>query len=108
MGIERDAYSIARAYARVAVAGLRNISFTEADVNHIVNDQPFDAAVGRFILMFLPDPASVLRSLTQLVRPGGIIAFRSAPGFLFLHLARGFRSCPNFCPRSTKLSFARA
>jgi ubiquinone/menaquinone biosynthesis C-methylase UbiE len=76
VGIERDAYSIARANARVAEAGLVNISFTQADVNQIVADQPFDAAVGRFILMFLSDPASVLRSLSQLVRPGGIIAFQ--------------------------------
>jgi ubiquinone/menaquinone biosynthesis C-methylase UbiE len=76
VGIERDACSIARANARVAEAGLRNISFTEADVNQIDSDQPFDAAVGRFILMFLPDPVSVLRSLTRLVRPGGVLAFQ--------------------------------
>jgi SAM-dependent methyltransferase len=76
VGIERDACSIARANARVVEAGLRNISFTQTDVNHIVSDQPFDAAVGRFILMFLPDPVSVLRSLTRLVRPGGVLAFQ--------------------------------
>ena len=76
VGIERDACSIARAHARVAEAGLRNVSFTQADVNQMVSDKPFDAAVGRFILMFLPDPASVLRSLTRLVRPGGVLAFQ--------------------------------
>jgi ubiquinone/menaquinone biosynthesis C-methylase UbiE len=76
VGIERDACSIARANARVAEAGLGNISFTQTDVNEIVSDQPFDAAVGRFILMFLPDPVSVLRSLTRLVRPGGVLAFQ--------------------------------
>jgi hypothetical protein len=54
VGIERDAYSIARANARIAEAGLRNVGFTEADANQIYSDQPFDAAVGRFILMFLP------------------------------------------------------
>jgi ubiquinone/menaquinone biosynthesis C-methylase UbiE len=72
VGIERDACSIARAKASV----VRNISFTQSDVNQIVSDQPFDAPVGRFILMFLPDPASVVRSLTRLVRPGGVIAFQ--------------------------------
>src|SRR5712671_134768 len=56
VGIERDPSSIARANARVVEAGLRNVSFTQADVNQIAGDQPFDAAVGRFILMFLPDP----------------------------------------------------
>jgi ubiquinone/menaquinone biosynthesis C-methylase UbiE len=90
VGIERDAASIARAKARIAEAGLRNITFTQADVNLIVSDQPFDAAVGRFILMFLADPASVLRSLTQLVRPGGILAFQEPTWILLLAFATRF------------------
>lgn len=32
-------------------------------------------AVGRLILEFLPDPVAVLRSVSQLVRPGGVLAF---------------------------------
>ncbi|HKB98074.1 MAG TPA: class I SAM-dependent methyltransferase [Terriglobales bacterium] len=62
VGIERDASSIARARARVSEAGLRNVSFTQVDINQIVDARPFDAAVGRFILMFIPDPVSALRS----------------------------------------------
>jgi hypothetical protein len=76
VGIERDATSIERAQARVAAAGLRNVSFLNVDVNNIVTDRPFDAVVGRYILMFLPDPVSVLRSVSRLVRPGGVIAFQ--------------------------------
>src|SRR5712691_11188751 len=76
VGIERDATSIERAQARVAAAGFRNVSFTQTDVSQIVSDKPFDAAVGRFILMFLPDPVSVLRSVAGLVRPGGVLAFQ--------------------------------
>ena len=76
VGIERDAASIERAQARVAAAGCRNVSFLNADVNNIVTDRPFDAVVGRFILMFLPDPVSVLRSVSRLVRPGGVLAFQ--------------------------------
>jgi SAM-dependent methyltransferase len=90
VGIERDAYSIARANARVTEAGLRNVSFREGDVNQIVSGRPFDAAVGRFILMFLPDPVSVLRSLTQLVRPGGILAFQEPTWIPFLAFAARF------------------
>jgi ubiquinone/menaquinone biosynthesis C-methylase UbiE len=75
VGIERDATSIERARARVATAGLRNVTFLKTDVNKIVIDQPFDAAVGRYILMFLPDPVSVLQSAVRLVRPGGVLAF---------------------------------
>src|SRR6266436_971527 len=65
VGVERDSRSIARAKARVAEAGLRNVSFTQSDVNQIQSSKPFDAAVGRFILMWLPDPASVLSSLVR-------------------------------------------
>jgi ubiquinone/menaquinone biosynthesis C-methylase UbiE len=89
LGIERDASSIARAKARVAEAGLRNVSFTQTDVNQIVSQKPFDAAVGRFILMFLPDPVSVLRSVVQLVRPGGVLAFQEPSWAPMLALGAG-------------------
>jgi ubiquinone/menaquinone biosynthesis C-methylase UbiE len=89
VGIERDASSIARATARVAEAGLRNVTFIQTDVNQITSDQPFDAAVGRFILMFLPDPVSVLRSLSKLVRPGGVLAFQEPSWVSYLALGAG-------------------
>ena len=75
VGIERDTRSIARARARTAEAGLHNVTFTQSDVCQLSGDKPFDAVVGRFILQFLPDPVAALRSLSQLVHPGGVIAF---------------------------------
>jgi ubiquinone/menaquinone biosynthesis C-methylase UbiE len=88
VGIEREAGSIGRAKARVAAAGLRNVSFRQTDVNQILSDELFDAAVGRFILMFLPDPVSVLRSVSRLVRPGGVVAFQEPSWTPFLALGR--------------------
>ena len=75
MGVERDARSIAKARTRVAKAGLDNVSFVECDVREIPDREPFDAAVGRFILEFVPDPEAVLRHVSRSVRPGGVIAF---------------------------------
>src|SRR5215467_10926444 len=72
VGIERDARSISRARARIAAAGLHNVTFTEADVSDFVSERPFDAAIGRFILQFLPAPADALRGLSRLIRPGGV------------------------------------
>jgi len=87
VGIERDASSIRRAEARVSAAGFRNVSFIQADLNEITSDRSFDACVGRLIMMFLPEPISVLRSITRLVRSGGILAFQEpslAPMFALL------------------------
>jgi protein-L-isoaspartate O-methyltransferase len=76
VGVERDAPSIERAQIRVMEAGLHNVSFVRCDASELPGERPFDAAVGRLILQFLPDPVAVLRSLSQLVRPGGAIAFQ--------------------------------
>lgn len=84
VGIERDASSIARAKARVAEAELANVEFIQTDVNEFASCKAFDAAVGRFILMFLPDPYAVLRSLLRLVRPGGVVAFQEPTWIPFL------------------------
>jgi len=89
VGIERDARSIEQAKARVAAAKLRNVRFLNSDVNNIVTDQLFDAAVGRFILMYLPDPVSVLRSAARLVRPGGVLAFQEPSWTPMLALGSG-------------------
>src|ERR1043166_9195698 len=58
VGIERDPKSIGKARARVKEARLRNVSYNESDVGDIRDEKPFDAAVGRFILMYLPDPVA--------------------------------------------------
>jgi protein-L-isoaspartate O-methyltransferase len=75
VGVERDARSIARARARMAQAGLRNVSFIRSDVSEIPGNKPFDAAVVRLILEFVPDPLAALRTVCRLVRPGGVLAF---------------------------------
>jgi len=76
VGIERDARSLARARIPAAGAGLRNVSFVQSDVSQVPDGNPFDAAVGRYILFFFPDAVLVLRSLSQLVRPGGVFVFQ--------------------------------
>jgi 2-polyprenyl-3-methyl-5-hydroxy-6-metoxy-1,4-benzoquinol methylase len=87
VGVERDSRSVARAKARVAEAGLNSVSFTQCDVSEIASDKPFDATVGRFILQFISDPVAVLRSLSKLVRPGGVLAFQEVSYAPFLLLS---------------------
>jgi ubiquinone/menaquinone biosynthesis C-methylase UbiE len=76
VAIERDRDSIAKARARVNEAGFHNVSFSESNVDEISDEKPFDAAVGRFILMYLLDPVATLRSISQVVRSRGVIVFQ--------------------------------
>jgi ubiquinone/menaquinone biosynthesis C-methylase UbiE len=87
VGIERDAHSINRAAERVSERGLQQVSFTQGDVSQIPGSKPFDAAVGRYILMFLPNPVAILRSLSEFIRPGGVLAFQEASFAYFLERA---------------------
>jgi len=76
VGIERDARSIELAKKRATRAGLTNVQFLRADVSDLPRGKPFDAAVGRLILQFVPDPAAALRPIRTHVRAGGIVAFQ--------------------------------
>ena len=86
VGVERDAGTIAKATARVTAAGLRNVTFLRADLGDFAGGQRFDAAVGRFILQFLPDPVAVVRAVANNVRPGGVLAFHESAWAPFLRV----------------------
>jgi SAM-dependent methyltransferase len=76
VGAERDPRAVARATSRARELRLEHVHFTQTDIADLPIERPFDAVVGRYILMFLRDPAAVLRSVSRIVRPGGIIAFQ--------------------------------
>src|SRR5215472_741053 len=76
IGAERDLRSIARARTRIIHSGLANVRFMECDISGISGGELFDAAVGRLILQFVPDPVAILRHLSQAVRPGGVVVFQ--------------------------------
>ncbi len=75
VGVDRSATALATAGARVAAAALYNVSFLAGDPAAMSLDRPFDAVVGRYVLMFQPDPAAFLRGVARHARPGGIVAF---------------------------------
>ena len=76
VAIERDTRTISRARARAAEAGFHNINFVQTDIAEYSADSSFDAAVGRCILQFVPDPVAALRFVAKQVRPDGIVAFQ--------------------------------
>jgi SAM-dependent methyltransferase len=76
VGVEMNPVILETARARVNAVGWMNVTFLDGDVTNIVLNDDFDAVVGRWILMYLPDPAAVLRGLLGRLREGGIIAFQ--------------------------------
>ena len=75
VGLDKDSASIAWATKRVADAGITNIHFQTAQFDEFTDSRPFDALVGRFILLYLPDPTATLRHLARVLRSGAAIAF---------------------------------
>jgi ubiquinone/menaquinone biosynthesis C-methylase UbiE len=74
-GVDVDGGAIAVAEQRRAAHGIANVSFRQADARYFDPGRLFDAAVGRFVLMFMPDPTEALRSFAERIHPGGILAF---------------------------------
>jgi SAM-dependent methyltransferase len=76
VGIDRDVAAINQARKWTAPQGCSAfISFVEADVNTFHSEELFDAVVGRFVLLYQPDPVATLRQLSRMVSPGGLFVF---------------------------------
>lgn len=92
VGTDRSPVALETARRRVDVSGLPNIRFLEGDASDLDFGPPFDAAVGRYVLMFQPNPADLLRSVARHVRPGGVVAFHE-PDWAG---ARSHPACPTY------------
>jgi 2-polyprenyl-3-methyl-5-hydroxy-6-metoxy-1,4-benzoquinol methylase len=68
--------AVARARRRASAAGVTWVKFAASEVDRFETPEDLDALIGRLILLYLPDPAPVLRGLAGRLRPGGIVAFR--------------------------------
>lgn len=74
--VDAQASILDLAALRAAEAGLSTITFRHATIEELTAPEPFDAVIGRLILMHLPDPVAALRRLAGLVRPGGLVTFQ--------------------------------
>jgi SAM-dependent methyltransferase len=74
LGIDRDPANVAAANLRVKEMGLSHVRFDTGDIA-LPPEGPFDAIVGRFVLMYQPDIEAVLRALASRLAPGGVMAF---------------------------------
>jgi SAM-dependent methyltransferase len=73
VGVDRSPDALARARLRAEQRGLTQVRFVEGDIHDPAPGGPFDAIVGRLLLMYVPDPAAVLRQQVTVLRAGGLV-----------------------------------
>jgi ubiquinone/menaquinone biosynthesis C-methylase UbiE len=74
-GIDLDEDALAIARARAGEQGLSQVKFERCDIEALGTRAPYDAVIGRHILIHMRDPIAVLKRAAQVLRPGGVVAF---------------------------------
>jgi 2-polyprenyl-3-methyl-5-hydroxy-6-metoxy-1,4-benzoquinol methylase len=75
IGTDLAPTAVATASEAAAARALRQVSFHEGNPAEMTFGRPFDAIVGRYVLLFQADASEMLRRLAKQLRPGGIIVF---------------------------------
>jgi ubiquinone/menaquinone biosynthesis C-methylase UbiE len=76
VGIDQDAGALSIARKRADAAGFSTMSFVQGDFRTYDFGHLFDAAVGRYVLMYQANPVIAVQSLMKRLEPGGIIVFQ--------------------------------
>lgn len=87
VGVDRSEAAVQRARARAIRRNHSNVTFVVGDPAAMPFDQPFDAIVGRFVLMYQDDPVWSLRQITKHLRANGLVVFQELD-------TSACRSCP--------------
>jgi ubiquinone/menaquinone biosynthesis C-methylase UbiE len=73
-GFDIDETKVEIARTEAKQIGVTNIDFSAIDIRKKPPVQPFDVIYARFLLTHLNDPASVVRTFFDCLRPGGVVA----------------------------------
>ena len=93
LGVDRSAEAVERARARASRRNVHsNVAFEVGDPASMHFLRPFDAIIGRFVLMYQDNPAASLRKMMPCLRPGGLVAFQE----LDSTVCRSWPAVPSF------------
>ncbi|MCC8966704.1 class I SAM-dependent methyltransferase [Bradyrhizobium sp. Pear76] len=76
VGVDSNPAIVEEAASTARSLGLNQVAFRAGDINTIALERDFDAVIGRLVLIYVKDPAALLRQLLGHVKPGGIVAFQ--------------------------------
>jgi ubiquinone/menaquinone biosynthesis C-methylase UbiE len=75
VAFDREERAIEAARKRARSMGYDNIEFIVSSDKELPQRSPFDAAIGRYVLIHQPDAPAMVQRAAKAVRPGGIVAF---------------------------------
>jgi SAM-dependent methyltransferase len=75
IGTDLAPEAVATASKNAVASGASHVSFREGNPAEMTFERPFDAVIGRYVLLFQTDQSHMLRHLAKHLKPGGIIAF---------------------------------
>jgi ubiquinone/menaquinone biosynthesis C-methylase UbiE len=73
VGIDQDPGALLVAAKRAASEGANQITFVQGDFRKHQFNELFDAAVGRYVLMYQADPVAALKSIMARVKESGLV-----------------------------------
>jgi ubiquinone/menaquinone biosynthesis C-methylase UbiE len=77
LGVDRSPAAVERARRKAIQWNIHgNVAFEVGDPASMHFDGPFDAIIGRFVLMYQDDPAASLRKMLRNLREDGLVAFQ--------------------------------
>lgn len=76
LGVDRSAAAVRRARFRATYREQPNVTFVVGDPAAMNFDRPFDAIVGRFVLMYQDDPVWSLTRIVRHLRTDGVVVFQ--------------------------------
>jgi SAM-dependent methyltransferase len=89
VGIDQNPDVVAFARERARSYELPQVTFRDVALEAFSDAEPFDAVIGRYVLVHQSDPNAFLRAAADCVRRGGVLAFHE------LDLVRGVVSLPS-------------
>ena len=78
VGADRSPAAVTAAREGATARSLKNVTFRVGDPATLAFDRPFDAIVGRYVLMFSPNPAAMIEGVASHLRPGGVVVFHES------------------------------
>jgi ubiquinone/menaquinone biosynthesis C-methylase UbiE len=85
--LDFDGHALEIARGRVRSAGHDHVVFEQIDIHEHAPVRPYDAVIGRHILVHTPDPLAILHKAVSLLQPGGVAAFQEGD---FTYCPRGY------------------